>query len=646
MMASVSREQRHLRNSPCPVCNGYDEMPRGQGKRCNGFTSGDAMWCHCAREELAGGISANDAGLYVHMMKGPCNCGMTHAERTDTHVVPEVVYPYLDEGGELLYEVVRKPGKKFLQRKPDGAGGHVWKLGDTRRVLYKLPELLGADVDAPVYVVEGEKDVATAERIGLVATCNPGGAGKWHMVKACAETALRDREVVIFRDADDVGRKHADQVAASLEGVARSVAIVEAPVGKDLTDYIETGADLEAVLSLADQRKPRTSSPDEPARAPLPANVVRIDDARSRVERQRDEDRARIVWGAQLDQDPGPTPWSSYALKIGPGRPTIICGEGGSRKSMFACYYSICVALGIKVLGRFDVEQGAGLYFDCEQGLALSRKRVRRFANGMGFSLADYNDRIAYIERPFNLDDEKVAPRLAELCRGFNVAIVDSVFRAASKLSQNDAEASIPMAVMARASSILGTTSFIGVDHASTKRDEKTQKRKAMQSGNHHKLDGSGTVYMLSAEKGKPTLVTCEREQTEGEYTEDFAFSVIDVPNPHLDEPMFGLTNESVESREHIAWRKWGLQIKEFGTEATEPTKKTRTDKPAVEPLRQIAIRILEAIKRQPGVTSGELEEAMKVATKRFGDALKILIADKLIENRTGKATRTEWVAK
>ena len=30
-----------------------------------------------------------------------------------------------------------------------------------------------------MYIPEGEKDVLSLVRLGLVATCNPGGAGKW-----------------------------------------------------------------------------------------------------------------------------------------------------------------------------------------------------------------------------------------------------------------------------------------------------------------------------------------------------------------------------------------------------------------------------------------------------------------------------------
>ena len=50
-----------------------------------------------------------------------------------------------------------------------------------RRVLYRLPELL-ARPDEPVYVVEGEKDADRLASMGLLATTNSGGAGKWQAV--------------------------------------------------------------------------------------------------------------------------------------------------------------------------------------------------------------------------------------------------------------------------------------------------------------------------------------------------------------------------------------------------------------------------------------------------------------------------------
>lgn len=226
---SVSSEQRHTRQHRCPVCGGADGDPRGQEQRCHGFTSAEGDWVHCSREELAGAIDANRAGLYAHKMHGPCKCGTTHGEDYRPRNEPEAVYPYLDEHGDLLFEVVRFPGKQFRQRKPDGGGGHEWKLNGVRRVPYHLLELVEDDGERPVYVVEGEKDADTLDKCGHLSTTNPGGAGKWHIVADVARTALQGRDVVVVADRDEVGRRHAEEVRASLASVARSICVVEPP---------------------------------------------------------------------------------------------------------------------------------------------------------------------------------------------------------------------------------------------------------------------------------------------------------------------------------------------------------------------------------------------------------------------------------
>ena len=50
---------------------------------------------------------------------------------------PEAAYRYTDEAGKLLFEVVRFPGKKFRQRRPDGRGG--WFLESQRRPSRAVP---------------------------------------------------------------------------------------------------------------------------------------------------------------------------------------------------------------------------------------------------------------------------------------------------------------------------------------------------------------------------------------------------------------------------------------------------------------------------------------------------------------------------
>ena len=89
-------------------------------------------------------------------------------------------YDYTDVEGDLLFQVVRFDPKDFRQRRPDGKGGWIWNLKGVQRVLYRLPEISKAvRAGRTIYIVEGEKDVESLEKLGFAATCNPMGAGKW-----------------------------------------------------------------------------------------------------------------------------------------------------------------------------------------------------------------------------------------------------------------------------------------------------------------------------------------------------------------------------------------------------------------------------------------------------------------------------------
>jgi hypothetical protein len=87
-------------------------------------------------------------------------------------------YDYRDERGALLFQVVRFEPKDFRQRRPDGKGGWTWSVKGIRPVPYRLPELLAVPADALVFIVEGEKDANNLAELGLIATCNAGGAAK------------------------------------------------------------------------------------------------------------------------------------------------------------------------------------------------------------------------------------------------------------------------------------------------------------------------------------------------------------------------------------------------------------------------------------------------------------------------------------
>ena len=167
-------------------------------------------------------------------------------------------YTYTDESGTPLFQVRRASGKQFTQWSPDGRGG--WRPGrhGARYVLYRLPDVIRhVNSGTPFYVVEGEKDADRAWAHGIPATTNPGGAGKWRDEYS---KILRNSAVVVVFDRDAAGRKHALEVATSIDQAGGPVRFAHARVGKDLSDHLDAGY---GVADLA-YRRPKAPKPKPP----------------------------------------------------------------------------------------------------------------------------------------------------------------------------------------------------------------------------------------------------------------------------------------------------------------------------------------------------------------------------------------------
>jgi 5S rRNA maturation endonuclease (ribonuclease M5) len=174
----------------------------------------------------------------------------------------ETVYDYKARNGHLLFQVLRLKEKRFIQRQPKQSGGWLYTLGGVKYVPYRLPELY-ADPDATVFIVEGEKDADRLTSLGLVASTNPSGVGKWEDEYSFH---FKGRTVVILPDNDEPGRKHAESVALSLAGKARSIKIVrlsDLPEKGDVSDWLDAGHSVEELQKLvaetAEYQPPQTS---------------------------------------------------------------------------------------------------------------------------------------------------------------------------------------------------------------------------------------------------------------------------------------------------------------------------------------------------------------------------------------------------
>lgn len=161
---------------------------------------------------------------------------------------PEAIYRYTDGHGRLLFEKVRYPGKRFVQRKPV-AGGYEYKLGNIAKPLYRLEEVLRATWIA---IVEGEKDAdnlkealsAVTSTLGphyanWAVTTNFDGAGKWSEDYSPLFAA---KYAMIFTDNDDIGRRHGENIAASVHKYAKGVKVVHLPglpEKGDVSDFLK-----------------------------------------------------------------------------------------------------------------------------------------------------------------------------------------------------------------------------------------------------------------------------------------------------------------------------------------------------------------------------------------------------------------------
>ncbi len=245
---------------------------------------------------------------------------------------PQIVarYPYRDASGKLLFETVRYEPKDFRQRRPDGRGGWLWNLDGVPRIPYRLPEVLKAIQESrTIYIVEGEKDVETVIRHGLVATCNALGAGKWTDEHSAY---LAGADVVIVPDNDEPGRRHAVAVGKSLEKHVHLLAYASVPAPyKDVSECVQ------AVGFEALQAALVTSGTAVPPALQAEPDAVTVPEATA-------EPRFQLLTFDDLKNRP-PVAYLDDNHELVAGGLNVLYARRGAGKSFIALDYSLNLSL-------------------------------------------------------------------------------------------------------------------------------------------------------------------------------------------------------------------------------------------------------------------------------------------------------------
>jgi uncharacterized protein (DUF927 family) len=139
-----------------------------------------------------------------------------------------------------------------MYRVVSGKGDIGWQARkplDFRAIPYVAPNCKPFEVEGQLCWPEGEKDVETLSEAGLPAFTF-GGIGDGLPI-GCEEY-VRERDVVIFADNDEVGRKHAEQKALLASRTAKSVRVLHFPELQekgDVSDWLP----LHSVQELLDR---------------------------------------------------------------------------------------------------------------------------------------------------------------------------------------------------------------------------------------------------------------------------------------------------------------------------------------------------------------------------------------------------------
>ncbi len=227
-------------------------------------------------------------------------------------------YSYEDASGAEMYVVGRTEDKEFP----------IFHLNEHRHwvarapkinIPFRLPQLVRADPQTTVYIVEGEKDVNTLLGAGCVATTCRGGANAWRSYEQWLDY-FKGRKIVIIPDNDNAGRAYAKGVSEIIRPVALSLVVIELPCVKEKGDvsdwFAEQGGtpgmlfDL-TITAIANERKAKLHETNGHAKAYEPG------DAFEPAEDQLEEETKWDAGWKPFPLDVLPIEWNEYLSEVG-----------------------------------------------------------------------------------------------------------------------------------------------------------------------------------------------------------------------------------------------------------------------------------------------------------------------------------------
>jgi RecA-family ATPase len=257
-------------------------------------------------------------------------------------------FEFYGSDGSLLHRKHRiEPGdegrdKTFRFDRPGSNGGWVAGQGDDR-VPYRLPDLLAAPKDQPIYMAEGEAKADLLAEWDLLATSHKDWKGFEF------SGYVRGRTVFILLDNDETGRRLAENAREAVETAGGTAYLIELPglgEGEDILDWKGDRAELERLV---------------------------------------DRQTALIVFDDAADWDGIHVPPRRWLLDgwLPIGEAALLTGAGSVGKSLVSQQLAATIAAGVPFMG-VPVEQARTAYITCEDGHEEAQRRHQAIRAAIG----------------------------------------------------------------------------------------------------------------------------------------------------------------------------------------------------------------------------------------------------------------------
>ena len=265
-VGGISPDFLQDKHGPCPACGGTDRF------RWDDLNGTGSFFCNrCGSKDHAGGAGSGlDLLMRVRGWSLADACGAVERHLGLSQPVPappiagaEHVWRYSD-----TFVVTRFPGKRIRPLWWDGTAWR-WKAPPSPRPLYWARHAVGT-----VLITEGEKAAdAAAQLFPSHAVCTwPSGC---KAIDKADWQPLRGRTVVLWPDADAVGREAMAKLAGRLLAMGCSVTVVNVPAnlpdGWDLADALSENWTPKRAAAAVERFGKAIDAPAAPAAPPPPA---------------------------------------------------------------------------------------------------------------------------------------------------------------------------------------------------------------------------------------------------------------------------------------------------------------------------------------------------------------------------------------